>query len=86
MNRPNKNNYYDYVLTCLPPIRVTKEKQYIEDLEIYCDKLEKALDKVLDLYENNSPESRCDYCPLLNIKFPCEDCKKEIKEWCMKDE
>lgn len=72
MNRPHLENYYDKALTCLPPIYISREEQYIKALEQYCDELEKALDWA------------CEELELMSEAHYIS--REEWKEWLMKDE
>lgn len=67
MNRPHLENYYDKILTCLPPIYISREEQYLKALEQYCDELDKRntpREKIVETYNTDlaNPSYKCPIC------------------------
>jgi len=76
MNRPNYSEYtFEHILI--------RDSVYVEDLEIYCDKLEKALDSAIDVIIKRG----CEYCTEIECNQRWDECDKSIwKEFLLKDE
>lgn len=64
---------------------------YVDELESYCDELEKALDKICNVVPNLQWDG-CYCCPCCLEKCLKSDSNKNVcdakdwKEWCLKDE